>query len=154
LESAVRRKTQKLLKAKQSFNDLVASVDQEFEEILGRLSEETIHISLDLARACITAIKKNRSLLPGVIEDLRESRALDDIALQTQSSPVRDTSRAVALQPRQEEEEEEEEDGALSGSGDSAPNLKGLSLDAGSFLKQFEQDDVELNGIQNSDDSA
>jgi hypothetical protein len=155
IDSTVWRKTVELIAAKQAYDSLVGSVEEEFDRSIAQLGEETVHVSLSLARNCVTAIRRNRSLLPSVIEDLKQSQEteepLDDELDDPQ--PYRRASHSARVKGIDEEDEDEALKSDSQGSDDSIPNLQGISLDAETYYKQYDHEELDLNAFQDLEDS-
>jgi hypothetical protein len=149
LTELIGEKTVRLIAAKNAFNSLVAKVEKEFDEKLSRLGQETVHVSLTTAQLCIEAIKRDRSLLPDLIEELQEALEFTSGGETDFPGPERDRHSQPSRVANLEQEEDEESlnsDAALSG--DESLDLNGRSLDHQRFLEQYEPNedlDVDLS---------
>jgi hypothetical protein len=113
---------------------------------------------LTLAKTCIKAIRRNRSLLPEAIADLRDCRdAEGPLEDGPDSSPEYQPISHLRHKTSAGHNEEEDGDDALKsdsqGSEDSVPNLNGLSLDTETYFKQYDHDDLDLNTFHDLDTS-
>jgi hypothetical protein len=136
LTELIGEKTVRLIAAKNAFNSLVAKVEKEFDEKLSRLGQETVHVSLTTAQSCIEAIKRNRSLLPALIEELQD-------ALEFTGGLETDLPDPKLLE-REDDEGNSSSDVALSG--DESLDLNGRSFDHARFLEQYQpNEDLEVD---------
>ena len=138
---AIKAKTEKLIQLKKRYNAEVAEVDKELSEKLEKLSEETVHVPLKLALTCVNAIQTDRSLIPEVIEELKELLSLSSIDDTHDQSLKRSSHLATSSDDELKSDSDSLSDGTV-------PNLESISLDVNHFLKQYEQDEhlsIELD---------
>ena len=145
---SIKEKTEKLVQLKKRYNATVADVDSELSEKLAKLKEETVHVPLKLALQCVNAIQNDRSLIPEVLEELKELLSLSSIEDFQDDSPKKPTHISIS------DSDEELKSDADSLSDGTIPNLDSISLDVNHFLKQYEQDEhLSLDHNMSSDSS-
>lgn len=153
---SIRERTQLLIAAKESYNALIEDVDIEFTEKLAALEEGTVHMPLSLAKTCITALTSDRSLLPEVIQELKQLLSMeslddeDDVDIEALHGSSRHASLTSSGSKHRTVDALGSDDDSLSEGED--VNFRSVSLDVDAYINQYEVDgNVSIDGGFDSD---
>jgi hypothetical protein len=138
--SVIEEKTARLIAAKQAYNKLITSTNEEFSRKFAELDEEMIHIPLKTAKCCLKAITGDRSLLPEAIDLLKEQIHTHDLLCRGMQDG-RDGSTNSEVLVSEDVRDAAGDDSSIC-EDNCVLNLTSISLDAVTYLQQFDAQDT------------